>query len=122
MAVSSCDFLGENPESFASRGDFFKTEQQCISAVNSVYNGIKNVYNYQFFTHVEGTTDLICAPSAISSDDAVMNISPSNCNVSKNVWSKGYKGVMYCNYAIAGIEESEIDEQIKLSLLAEARS
>ena len=121
MAVSSCDFLGENPESFASRGDFFKTEQQCISAVNSVYNGIKNVYNYQFFTHVEGTTDLICAPSAISSDDAVMNISPSNCNVSKNVWSKGYKGVMYCNYAIAGIEESEIEEQVKLSLLAEAK-
>ena len=121
MAVSSCDFLGENPESFASRGDFFKTEQQCISAVNSVYNGIKNVYNYQFFTHVEGTTDLICAPSAISSDDAVMNISPSNCNVSKNVWSKGYKGVMYCNYAIAGIEESEVEESIKLALLAEAK-
>ena len=122
MAVSSCDFLGENPESFASRGDFFKTEQQCVSAVNSVYNGIKNVYNYQFFTHVEGTTDLICAPSAISSDDAVMNISPSNCNVSKNVWSKGYKGVMYCNFAIAGIEESPIDKQTKMELLSEAKT
>ena len=37
MALSSCDFLGENPGSFASRGDFFKTEQQCISAVNSTF-------------------------------------------------------------------------------------
>ena len=122
MAVSSCDFLGENPESFASRGDFFRTEQQCISAVNSVYNGIKNVYNYAFFTHLEGTTDLICAPSAISSDDAVMNISPSNCNVSKNVWSNGYKGVRYCNYAVAGLMESPIDETAKQRLLAEAKT
>ena len=121
MAVSSCDFLGENPESFASRGDFFKTEQQCVSAVNSAYNGIKNIYNYAFFTHLEGTTDLICAPYAISSDDAVMNISPSNCNVSKNVWSNAYKGVRYSNFAIAGLEESSIDEQTKLTLLSEAK-
>ena len=122
MALSSCDFLGENPGSFASRGDFFKTEQQCISAVNSTYNGIKNIYNYAFFTHLEGTTDLICAPSAISSDDAVMNISPSNCNVSKNVWSNGYKGVRYCNFAIAGLQESPIGEAVKQELLAEAKT
>ena len=103
MALSSCNFLDENPKSFVDRGEFFKTEAQCLSAVNSTYNGLKNVFNQQYFTHLEGTTDIICAPAAISSDDAVMNITPSNCNVSKNVWSNGYRGVRYCNYAIAGI-------------------
>ena len=122
MALSSCDFLGENPESFVTEGDFFKTEQQCQSAVNSTYNGLKNVFNYTFFTHLESTTDIISMPSAISSDDAVMNITPANCNVSKNVWSNAYKGVRYCNYAIAGIEQSPIDEQAKLKLLAEAKT
>ena len=122
MALSSCDFLGENPKSFVERGEFFKTEAQCLSAVNSTYNGLKNVFNYQYFTHLEGTTDIICAPGAISSDDAVMNITPANCNVSKNVWSNGYKGVRYCNYAIAGIEESSIDEKVKLQLIAEAKT
>lgn len=122
MALSSCDFLGENPESFVSRGDFFKTEQQCLSAVNATYNGLKNVFNQQYFIHIEGTTDIICLPSAISSDDAVMNITPANCNVSKNVWSNSYKGIRYCNYAIAGIEESPIDEQAKLRLISEAKT
>ena len=122
MALSSCDFLDENPESFVERGDFFKTEPQCLAAVNSTYNGLKNVFNYQYFTHLEGTTDIICAPGAISSDDAVMNITPANCNVSKNVWSNAYKGVRYCNYAIAGIEESPVEEQVRLKLLAEART
>ena len=122
MAFSSCDFLGENPDSFVTKGDFFKTEQQCQSAVNATYNGLKNVFNYTYFSHLEGTTDIICAPSAISSDDAVMNITPANCNVSKTVWSNAYKGVRYCNYAITGIEESAIDEQAKLKLLAEAKT
>ena len=122
MALSSCDFLGENPESFVSRGDFFKTEQQCLSAVNATYNGLKNVFNQQYFIHIEGTTDIISLPSAISSDDAVMNITPANCNVSKNVWSNSYKGIRYCNYAIAGIEESPIDEQAKLRLISEAKT
>ena len=122
LALSSCDFLGENPDSFASEGDFFKTEEQCISAVNSTYNGLKSVYTYTLFTHLEGTTDIICAPSAISDDNAVMNISPANCNVSKTVWSNAYKGVRYANYAVAGIEGSPIAEDAKMRLLSEAKT
>ncbi len=122
MALSSCDFLGEDPDSFASRGDFFKTEEQCISAVNSTYSGLKSVYTYTLFTHLEGTTDIISAPSAISDDNAVMNISPANCNISKTIWSNAYKGVRYANYAVAGIEESPIAEDAKMRLLSEAKT
>ena len=122
MALSSCDFLSEDPGSFASRGDFFKTEEQCISAVNSTYNGLKNIYSYTFFTHMEGTTDIICAPSAISDDNAIMNISPANCNISKTIWSNAYRGVRYSNFAIAGIEESPIGDDAKSRLLSEAKT
>lgn len=122
MALSSCNFLDENPTSFVSDGDFFKTEEQCISAVNSTYNGLKSVYTYTLFTHLEGTTDIICAPSAISDDNAIMNISPANCNISKTVWSNAYKGVRYSNYAISGIEKSEIAEDAKSRLLSEAKT
>lgn len=122
MALSSCDFLSEDPSSFVSQGDFFKTEEQCLSAVNSTYNGLKSVFTYTLFTHLEGTTDIICAPSAISDDNAVMNISPANCNISKTVWSNAYKGVRYSNYAVAGIETSPISEDAKMRLLAEAKT
>ena len=122
MALTSCEFLGEDPNSFVSRGDFFKTEEQCISAVNSVYNGLKGVYTYTLFTHLEGTTDIISAPSAISDDNAVMNITPANCNISKTIWSNAYKGVRYANYAVAGIEESPISEEAKKRLLSEAKT
>ena len=121
MALSSCDFLEEDPNSFVTQGDFFKSEQQCRSAVNSTYTGLRSVYSSTLFTHLEGTTDLIQVPS-ISDVNAILDINPSGCNISRTVWSNGYKCVMYSNYAIAGIETSQIDSTARMKLLSEAKT
>ncbi len=121
MALSSCDFLEEDPNSFVSQGDFFKSEEQCRSAVNSTYVGLRSVYSTTLFTHLEGTTDLIRVPS-ISDVNAILDINPSGCKISRTVWSQAYKCVMYSNYAVAGIETAQIDSTARLSLLSEAKT
>lgn len=37
------------------------------------------------------------------------------------MWKQGYRGVMYCNYAIEGIGNSEIDGEKRNTLVAEAK-
>ena len=121
-AVASCDFLKEDPGSFVDRDGYYKTEAQCRSAVNSCYEGLRPIYTTSLFTILEGNTDLVIVPS-ISDVNAIMDINPSQCNISKTVWSASYKAVMYCNAAIAGIEKSTtIEDSLKKDLLAEAKT
>ncbi len=122
LTLTACHFLDEDPSSFVGRDGYYKTEAQCRSAVNSCYEGLKSIYTTTLFTHLEGTTDLVIVPS-ISDVNAILDINPSQCNISKTVWSSGYKAVMYCNAAIAGVESStSIDEDVRRDLVAEAKT
>ena len=46
-SFSSCqgDFLEENPESFLSPTNFYKTEADANAALISVYNGLRAIYS-----------------------------------------------------------------------------
>lgn len=123
LCLWSCNgFLTEKASSFVDRRGYYKTEVQCISAVNSCYEGLRTVYTSTLFTHLEGTTDLVVVPSR-SDVNAILDINPSQCNISKSVWSAGYRAVMYCNAAIAGIGSSTtIDASAQKDYLAEAKT
>ena len=122
LTTVSCHYLDETPTSFVDRDSYYKTEAQCRTAVNSCYEGLRQVYTTGLFTHLEGTTDLVVVPS-ISDVNAILDINPSQCNISKTVWSSAYKAVMYCNAAIAGIEASTaVEDSVKRDLLAEAKT
>lgn len=122
LGLSACDFLEESPECFVDRMNYYKTEAQCRTAVNSCYEGLKSVYITNLFTHVEGTTDLIVVPS-VSDVNAILDINPSQCGISKIVWDNSYKAVMYCNAAIAGVgASSTVEEEKKRGFVAEAET
>lgn len=123
LSLGSCSkFLQETPTSFVNRSNYYKNEAQCRTAVNSCYVGLRTVYSTTLFTHLEGTTDICYVPST-SDVNAILDINPSQCNISKTVWSTAYKAVMYCNAAIAGVENAiTVDAGVRKDLLAEART
>ncbi|MBR1706228.1 MAG: RagB/SusD family nutrient uptake outer membrane protein [Bacteroidales bacterium] len=122
LGTSCSGFLDENPSSFVDRDSYFKTEVQCRTAVNSCYEGLRTVYTTTLFTHLEATTDLAMVPSS-ADVNAILDINPSQCNIAKTIWSTGYKAVMYCNAAIAGVAASStISESAQKDLLAEAKT
>ena len=123
LSLGGCSkFLQEKPSSFVDRGTYYKSEAQCRAAVNSCYVGLRSIYVSALFTHLEGTTDLCYVPS-VSDVNAILDINPSQCNISKTCWSTAYKAVMYCNAAIDGIQKStSIDEGVQKDLLAEAKT
>ena len=116
--TASCS-LQEDTEGFSTPSDFYKTKTQCQSAVNSCYIPLKNLYTYKMMIATEGVTDLMYIASG--TQDAQLDISPSQPRFGADMWTYGYRGVMYCNMAVTGIENSTIDEKDRNSLVAEAK-
>lgn len=120
LAFAACSFLDEKPDSFVSRENYFQSEIQCVSVVNSIYSQIRTVFSGQNWIFTEGTSDIIYVPSS-SDVNAIMDISPAHCNYATTLWNSAYKSIMYANEAIQGISTSPISDQQKAPLIAEAK-
>ena len=116
--LSSCS-LQEEVESFSEPSAFYQTKAECVAALNSCYHPLKLIYTYKMMLVTEATTDL--AWCASGTQDAQLDISPAQPRHGADVWTYGYRGVMYCNAAIDGIENSPLEDDVKLPLIAEGK-
>lgn len=117
VSVSSCS-LEENPSSFVSPKNFYKTKEQCIASLNSCYIPLKSIFQFTYMLAMEGCTDLMWVASGTM--DSQLAISPANPLFGQSMWTNGYKGVMYSNAVIAGITNSKtIKDSEKRPLIAE---
>ncbi|MCD8033241.1 MAG: RagB/SusD family nutrient uptake outer membrane protein [Alistipes sp.] len=118
FALSTCS-LEEDTSGFSSPETFYKDKTQCVAGLNSCYIPLNALYTHKMMLATEGVTDLCTASS--TSQDAYLDISPSQPRFGADVWTNAYKGVMYCNAVIAGIERSPIDDEVKIPLLGEGK-
>lgn len=119
LSMSSCSkFLEEKPAGFVSPEGFYKSENQCIAALNGCYINLTDVFNSDLIIALEATTDLAFLNS--SQLDAKFEISPANPGMGDNIWTACYTGIMYCNAAINGIQHATIAEEKKPAFIAEA--
>lgn len=118
--LGSCKkILEEIPESFVTPKQFYQNEAQCIAALNGCYSPLTSIYNQNLIIAIEAATDLGYFPSSLNKD-AIFDISPSSPGMGQNLWIQCYKGIMFCNSAVAGIKGSLVDEDRKPALIAEA--
>jgi hypothetical protein len=117
-AFSSCS-LNEEVESFSEPSTFYQTKAECVSALNACYIPLKTIYTYKMMLATEATTDIAWAASG--TQDAQLDISPAQPRHGEAVWTYSYRGVMYCNSAIAGIERSPLSEEDKAPLIGEGK-
>lgn len=120
LVLASACSMQEDPGYFVNRDAYFKNAQQCQSAVNSIYVGLKNVYTFKMFTLTEAHSDIIYEP-APTVTEARMELSPAQPGFGEDIWKYAYQMIMYANYAIAGTENcTTISEEAKAKLLSEA--
>lgn len=118
LLIGACkNALLEDPDSFVTPGQFFNNENQCIAALNGCYIPLNSVFNSGLMLTNEATTDLAYLNSSYI--DTKFEISPANPGMGQSLWTQSYKGVMYCNAAIEGIQNSPINEERKKALVAE---
>ena len=115
---ASCS-LTEEPTSFVNRKSFYKNESQCNAALNSCYMPANAIYTANFMLVTEACTDIWYSSS--TTVDACLDVTPAKPQYGKNVWTQGYKGVMYCNECVECISSADLADGVKMPLAAEAR-
>ena len=117
LTFSACN-LEEDTSSFVDHNTFYENVMQCRAAVNSCYNSMKPIFTANYMMAVEGCTDLwYCTSSTV---DAILDVSPAKPQMGKNVWQYGYQGVMRCNECVDCILATNIEDEKKMPLVAEA--
>jgi starch-binding outer membrane protein, SusD/RagB family len=130
--LSSCEeFLKEEPESFLSEDQYYKTQTDAINAVNAVYfflnsggSNIQTPYNTLFNTGMNmAGDDEDPGPGATNADVRSLSVqshSSSNLRIYE-IWQQHYAAVKKANVALEKIPTIQFDEALKARLIGETK-
>lgn len=125
-SFSSCqnDFLEENPQSFISPDQFYKTEGDANAALIGVYNSLRGIYS-QDITFVGDLAGEQTWPGVSNSNVDRTNIDafqfdPANVILANN-WANNYIVINRANSVIDNVPNITMDADKKGVIVAEAR-
>ena len=129
--LTACVSLDEDPQSFVTSDQFYKTDEQAVAAVNAGYRKLyetgQSLYNSLFQIGVEmATDDYAAGPRARNAHvRAISGLThdPLNDRM-EQLWKQSYDAINVSNIAvdrIALINASEIDETLRARLINEAK-
>lgn len=132
LATACSKLLIEDPKDQVFIDNFFETENDAVSAVNSIYAILNStsvgptfggVFHSSYWVIQGLTSDEMENRIAGANDLDEMdqfNHKPVN-STAYDVWRNAYKGIANANFAIEGIPRVQMDETRKNRLLGEAR-
>lgn len=130
--LSSCEeFLKEEPESFLSEEQYYKTQTDAVNAVNAVYfflnsggSSIQTPYNTLFNTGMNmAGDDEDPGPGATNPDVRSLSVlahSSSNLRIYE-IWQQHYAAVKKANVALEKIPAIQFDDALKARLIGETK-
>lgn len=109
VAIFSCTKLDENPASFISEDNYYKTKNDADAAVNSIYyaltgpNGTQVPYNVLFVTGMDFMSDDVLMSLGATNPDvkvqSTLDHTPAALRV-KEIWQQHYVAINRANIAI----------------------
>ena len=133
IALSGCEFLDEEPTSFITEENYYKTASDALAATNAIYDllsiGPDFVFSYGyggpfFYTHWV-IMDLV-SDNAVSYRDIVddqklstLEITPDNAIITE-LWFKLYRVINGCNTVIDKLPGCDMSEADRTHMMAEA--
>lgn len=129
--VSCTKLLEENPRDQVFIDNFFETENDAIAAVNSIYAILNStsqaptfggVFHSSYWVSMGLVSDEMenRLPSVSLDELDQFNHKPVNSNLF-DLWSNMYRGINIANFALEGIPDVDMNEELKNRLLGEAR-
>ena len=123
LMATSCseEFLEREPYGPPSSDNFWKTTEDAIAGVNSIYASFGNgQYNREFFWYVNASDDMITGRVKSDPDNMKNFYCTGNEGYTKKVWGSKYVTIKRCNDVIANVPDMNIDQNLKNRLLGEA--
>lgn len=133
FGLFSCsDLLNEEPKDQILTQNFFESESDAVAAVNSIYSILNatstgptfgGVYHSSYWVLQGLASDNMQNEMAGAIyEERLENFTHTPTNgLTYDLWQNMYKGIFYANFALEGINQMEIDEDLKERLLGEAR-
>jgi hypothetical protein len=120
----SCNVLEEDPQSFISPENFYKTKSDATAAVTAAYAplSINGFVSRNFIILGEITTDNMY-PLANNNDRVLLDTyaqTPQN-SITRETWQDFYLGITRCNIVIDRVPLIQMDETLKNRFVAEAK-
>ncbi len=125
----SCVSIGEDPESFITEDQFYKNDQEAVSAVNSVYNGLNSsthtLYNRLLQIGTEmATDDYIAGPRARNAHVRALSGLTHDASNDRmlELWRECYDVINRANVAIDKIAQNDhLTPELAVRLTREAK-
>ncbi len=129
----ACDnILQEDPQDQIFKDNFFQTENDAISAINSIYGHMNSTSIGPTFGGLYHSTYWVIQGLASDEMNNRLAGAPQNDELEQfrfdaangnffDVWSQAYRVIHNANFAIEGISNMELEESTQNSLLGEAR-
>jgi hypothetical protein len=129
LSLTSCVSIDEEPESFITENQFYKNDQEAISAVNAVYNGLNSsthtLYNRLIQIGTEmATDDYQAGPRARNAHVRALSGLTHDASNDRmlELWRQSYDVINRANVAIDKIAaNSSITPELAARLTNEAR-
>lgn len=121
IGFTGCYELDTQPYDKVSSASFWKTEEHALQGVMGVYAQLKNnnVYGTSFL--FDNLSDIAIGYDGQAYEAAANGSYTDRTGFVVNHWKSSYDGVQRANNAIANIQQMEISEELKGSLLAELK-
>lgn len=114
-------FLSEDPKGIVAPANFYRTDDECRTAVNGIYAYLYNIFTSpNFMVMTEGGGDLIWQNNN-QAPDAIFTYSPAAPGYGEIIWTNAYAGIMNANTSIYYIEKAPISDTSKANFLGQAK-
>lgn len=121
VSLTGCYELDTKPFDKVSSSSFWQTEEHAMQGIMGVYAQLKsnNVYGTAFL--LDNLSDIAIGYDAQAYEAAANGNYTNRTNFVVNHWKSSYDGVQRANNAIANINQMEIGEELKQTLVSEAK-
>jgi hypothetical protein len=126
FSMTGCGNLEERPYTFLSPANYYETEEQLLTSLNSVYAAYKRAFggeNYRWTMYLEDITEF-GSPSYQKDDIEYWN-AWSNINSASSrtfdIWDRGYDLINRANVVLGRGRDIAMDEASKETVFGEAR-
>lgn len=131
ITIGCSKFLKESPKSLVTIDNYYKTEQDAVSAVNSIYSYLNStssgttagVYHSTFWVAMGLASDeLLNNQYGAPQYDQLANFTVSSTNAAvKEIWAMHYKTITIANIALSRIPVINMNTELRERLLGEAK-
>lgn len=131
LGLGGCASLEEDPQSFISPSQFYKTSGDAVAAVNSIYYHLNQndipgqpIYNGLYYTGLDFMSDdLSPGPGATNPDARSLGALTHSNSLIRGIesWQQHFSAINIANVAIERIPGITMDEKLKNRLLGEAK-